>query len=279
MSAIDFLLQAQNADGGWGYHINGMSYIEPTAAVLFVLTDAAARQRAKDFLLSLQHSDGGWGIAALDAESGWMTAWAVRALAAFADTRAAVARGAQWLAATAGVRVEEPNDRAVVLQRLGIDSTLQGWPWQAGDASWVHPTALAMLALAEAGRGEDPRVRQGVVYLFDRATPTGGWNIGDPWMLGKQIPATIQDTAIVLLALRSIHQPASEPHVAAAQQYLREAVARAKTCAELAWGILALRAWSIEVVDALARLNTLQARDGSWNRNPFITAVAIASQK
>ena len=98
-------------------------------------------------------------------------------------------------------------------------------------------------------------------------------------MLDKQIPATIQDTAMALLALHSINQPASEPHIAAAIQYLRDAVERARTAAELAWGILGLRAWSIDVGDAMMRLNALQVSDGSWQGNPFMTAIAIASQK
>jgi len=279
MGSIDFLLRSQNKDGGWGYRVDGMSCVEPTAAVLFTVSDSTARMRGKDFLLSLQHSDGGWGIAAMDSDSGWMTAWAVRALVTFSDARDAVARGAHWLVITEGTRIEETNDRAVVLQRLKIDSTLHGYPWQLGDASWVHPTALAMLALVQAGRGDDQRVRQGVDYLFNRAAPTGGWNIGNPWMLDKQIPATIQDTAMALLALRSINQAASEPHIAAAIQYLRDAVARAHTAAELAWGILALREWAIDVGDALNRLNALQASDRSWQGNPFITAVAILASK
>jgi len=225
-NATDFLVQAQNTDGGWGYRVSGrmrspstndleendrggermrgMSYVEPTAAVLRALTDPTARARGRDFLLSLQHADGGWGIAALDSESGWMTAWAIIALCAFPQAREAVARGVQWLLATEGLRVTDPDARRLVLEVDQIDSALSAWPWQRGDAAWVHPTALAMLALAAAGEREHARARAGVQYLYDRACPEGGWNIGNPWMLGKKIPATIQDTAVALLALRAV---------------------------------------------------------------------------
>src|SRR5207342_826697 len=84
--ALDFLLASQNADGGWGYKRQGMSFVEPTAAVICTLSlDASAQaevQRARAYLKGIQRPDGGWGIAAVDEESGWMTAWAVWALAA-----------------------------------------------------------------------------------------------------------------------------------------------------------------------------------------------------
>lgn len=278
-NATEFLLRAQNTDGGWGYRVGGMSYVEPTAAVLLALTDQHTRARGRDFLLSLQRADGGWGVAALDPESGWMTAWAILALADFAETRDAVARGAQWLLATEGQRVTAPDTRRIILELHKINSALGGWPWQRGDASWVHPTALALRALVAAGARDHARVREGAQYLFDRACPDGGWNIGNPWMLGKKIPATIQDTAVALLALHAAQVTRGEERVAKAIEYLRKVVARAPTPAELAWGIYALRDWSVEIGDAVARLNALQSADGSWGGNPFVTAIARTSQK
>jgi hypothetical protein len=279
-SAANFLLQTQNPDGGWGYRARGVSYVEPTAAAMLALGNGAARARARDFLLSIQRADGGWGIGAMDAESGWMTAWAVRALAAFPDARDAAARGAQWLIDTDGLRVTDAPSRAIIYQRLQIDSTLRGWPWQRGDAAWVHPTALAMLALSAMGRRDHTRVRDGMAYLFDRAVASGGWNVGNPEMLGKTVPATIQDTAVTLLALRAVGVGADDAHIAGAIRFLGDAVAHAHTAAELAWGVYALRDWSVDVGDALTRLNALQDADGGWQGNPFITAIAaIASQK
>ena len=275
LNATDFLVHAQNHDGGWGYRLNGMSYVEPTAAVLLALTDPTARARGCDFLLSLQRADGGWGIAALDAESGWMTAWAVRALADFPDARAAVTRGAQWLLATEGLRVTDPDARRIIQELHHIDSALGGWSWQPGDAAWVHPTALAIIALAAAGEREDARVRDGVRYLYDRACSDGGWNIGNPWMIGKKIPATIQDTAVALLSLRAAGVTSGVGQVTKAVEYLRRAVAQAQTPAELAWGVYALRDWKVEAGDAIGRLKARQSADGSWSGNPFYTATAL----
>jgi hypothetical protein len=275
-TAVDFLLQSQNVDGGWGYRASArrVSFVEPTAAAMLALKSDDARGRARDFLLSIQHADGGWGIAAMDVESGWMTAWAVLALAEFPNARDAVARGAQWLIDKEGLRVTDAPSRAVIFRRLQIDSTLRGWPWQPGDAAWVHPTALAMLALSAEGKSNDGRIVDGATYLFDRVVASGGWNIGNPEMLDKPMPATIQDTAITLLALRAAGHGASDARIAKAIQFLSDATARAKTPAELAWGIYALRDWNIGAGDAAARLNALQAADGSWQGNPFITAIA-----
>lgn len=279
--ATEFLLQSQNADGGWGYRVGGMSYVEPTAAAMHALKNAEAkdsRQRARDFLLSIQQRDGGWGIGMLDSESGWMTAWAVFVLADFPEVRDAVARGAAWLINTVGLRVSEEPARANIRDLFRIDSTLRGWPWQVGDAAWVHPTALAILGLIAAGKREEARVREGVEYLYDRSAAEGGWNIGNPQMIDKKIPATIHDTAIALLALRTAGEGLNAARVAAGIQFLRNAIARAKTPAELAWGIYSLQGWNIDTGDAIARLNALQSPDGSWQHNPFITAIAILAQ-
>ncbi len=279
--ATDFLLQSQNADGGWGYHVGGMSYVEPTATAMLALKNAErkdSRQRARDFLLSIQQRDGGWGIGAMDAESGWMTAWAALALVDFPEASNAVARGAAWLINTAGLRVSEEPARAKIRDLFQIDSTLLGWPWQVGDAAWVHPSALAILGLIAAGRRGEVRVRAGVEYLYDRSVEGGGWNIGNPQMIDKKIPATIHDTALALLALRAAGESLNDARVAGGIQVLRGAIARAKTPAELAWGIYSLQGWNIDTRDAIARLNALQSADGSWRHNPWITAVAMLAQ-
>ena len=80
--ALDFILASQNGDGGWGYKPGGMSYVEPTSAVLLALESTgqsavAVYTHGRDFLLQLQRPDGGWSIAALDPDSGWMTGWAI----------------------------------------------------------------------------------------------------------------------------------------------------------------------------------------------------------
>ncbi len=267
-----------------------MSYVEPTAAVLLALREPGAvpaRNRARDFLLTLQLKDGGWGIAAMDDESGWMTAWAVRALAdpspvsgqGFPDARAAMERGARWLIQTSGIVVTDAKARARIRELYRMDSALRGFPWQVGDAAWVHPTALAILALVAANLLEHARTREGVAYLLDRALESGGWNIGNPQMIDKPIPATVQDTAVALIALRAAGVGSDDARVARGLQFLRETVTEAKTTAELAWGAWAIGSWRLEVGSWIGRLTSLQRVDGSWEGNPFYTAIALLAQE
>ena len=277
--ALDFLRASQNADGGWGYKLGGMSFVEPTAAALLALTiDAQAAshvQRARAFLKSIQRADGGWGIAAPDDASGWMTAWAVWALAS-SEANDAARRGVDWLLESAGIRVTDPNQVAHVQKTLRIDARITGWSWQPNDAAWIFPTALSLLALDAVNVREHPRVREGIQYLLDRAIPTGGWNIGNPFMVSGNLPPTVENTSLALMALRAFD--IENEITARAQKYLaRENFT--STAFEWAW-----RAWYWKKMDAPtkgahAALETLQRADGSWDGNPFTTAIALMSVK
>lgn len=69
------------------------------------------------------------------------------------------------------------------------DSRLRGWNWTPGTASWVEPTAHALLLLrmlppetlpSPAARGRQLAEQM----LFDRMCPGGGWNSGNPLIYG-----------------------------------------------------------------------------------------------
>ncbi len=297
--AREFIVASQNRDGGWGYKPGGMSFVEPTAAVLLALeNDSRAGEqvaRGREYLRLLQQEDGGWGIAALDAESGWMTAWAVWALAE--ANPAATARGVEWLLRTEGPRTTDPVEITSARQILRINLSLSGWPWQAGDASWVFPTALALLALKATGRPEHPRATEGVRYLLDRAVPSGGWNVGSPVMFDSEVPATIVDTSLALISLQRLG--VSGDAVEKAKAELSRRLAQGGTSAELAWYGWAVRLSGSDAApipmhvsgsdaapipvhvlgsDAApipVRLQALQRGDGSWDSNPLTTAVAL----
>jgi hypothetical protein len=270
----DFITAAQNADGGWGYKPGGMTFVEPTAAVLLALQSDdekdARVQRARARLLALQRPDGGWGIAEPDDESGWMTAWAVLALAD--AEQGAARRGATWLLKTAGVRITDAGQVAHVKQELRIDPTITGWPWQAGDAAWIFPSALALLALDAVKERAHPRVEEGVRYLLDRAIVSGGWNIGNPFMVTGQVPPTVEGTALTLLSLHALG--VENDAVARGREWLAQD-GFTQTSFEWAW-----RAWCWSktggpVARAREAMLKLQRANGSWDDNPFTTAVAL----
>lgn len=236
-------------------------------------------RRARAFLKQLQRADGGWGIAAPDDESGWMTAWAVWALAQSDDDVAQ--RGVQWLLNHSGLRVTDPKEIERVKQVLKIDATITGWPWLPGDAAWIFPTALALLALNAMRIHEHPREQEAIQYLLDRAIPTGGWNIGNPFMVTGDLPPTVENTALALLALDAY---AIENEITRRARAWLAQENFTPTAFEWAW-----RAWywtrsKSQVSDlkaseeyanrALVALKELQRADGSFDGNPFTTAIA-----
>ncbi|MFC2036608.1 hypothetical protein ACFLYD_01380 [Chloroflexota bacterium] len=273
-SAVSFLVVSQNGDGGWGYAPGQHSVLEPTAAAALALSgDPSARdsyERALGWIQVAQHRDGGWGFNPEDGEGSWQTAWALLALAPAGVARGAADRGAAWLLA---VETFDLGDAPNFQEVLAIDPTLRGWPWRPGEASFVEPTALAMLALhAVPATGQNrSRLDEAVTYLQDRRCRGGGWNVGNPMMFSKPLPPRAHPTAWVLLALARLAPQAiaHEDQAALLADMERDGGALA-----LAWGVLALTVLGNEQTLMPTRLATLQAPNGGWNENPYHTAVA-----
>lgn len=228
--AYDFLVASQNSDGGWGYQRGGMSYVEPTAFALIALFSplAAGGQNVPDnrfqavtkglvWLRAQQHTDGGWGVMKDDNVSGWMTypvVWVYNLILNIAELTAYYGkpedveqrdRGRGWILNTGQGRELTPEAAAEARRIFQIDTQYRGWGWNIGDTGWVIPTSLAMIALTVE---DPPTVREtrevinGKIYLRDRACPDGGWNIGNPWMLGQKLPPTLESTAYAMIAWR-----------------------------------------------------------------------------
>lgn len=283
---ITWLLATQRADGGWGYQIGGTGYVEPTVLATLALTRSAptpesesAARRAGGWLRQLQRADGSWGVSPADAGPSWMSAYAIWGLLSLqralgdGEAAAAVEAGLRWLLAPAApvMSAEQADETRWTLR---IDGSLVGWPWVPGDADWVFPTAISILAASVAGHAKASRVQQGLTYLRDRACEGGGWNVGNPYMFDKPFAPTVADTAAVLLAMRGAGQESS-PAAVSGLERLRELVRETESAYGLAWGILAMRAYGADVTEPLARLLTRQASDGSWQSRPPTTALAV----
>ncbi len=275
--ALAYLAQSQNPDGGWGYRPGHDSYVEPTALALvaFCKAGVAAPAGGWPWLRAAQRADGAWSVDRNGGDPSWMSAWAVWALAIGDQGPEALERGVRRLLAVPTLQVQDAVSQDQARQLFEIDPTLRGWPWQPGEAAWVWPTALALLALVAAGRREHPRLAEGLRYLRDRACPSGGWNFGNPMMIGKALPATLPETAVALLAVRACGLPGDDPPVVKGLGLLRRDIGETPAALEMAWGLLALRAWGEENPRVQAALIARQEAAGGWEGNPFITATAI----
>jgi len=271
---LQFLLTAQTPLGGWGYQLGQTPVVEPTCAVLIAARDKShetAFQDAVEWLLSIQQNDGGWGINGDDLSSCWQTAWAVWALQIIGEEDNAIQRGLDWLLKEEAMAISDLDDLEAGLKVAGIDFSLRGWPWQPGESSWVEPTALALMALASAGITNE-RLREAIRYLENRRCPGGGWNVGNPLMFNTLVPARVVPTA---WSLMSLAQNAPDAILENDITALETEMVKDGGLLGLAWGSLALKTNKRDIPkDIRAALVENQTSDGSWNQNPFITAVA-----
>ena len=278
--AIRFLLASQLISGGWGYELRSPAVVESTAAVVLALRHvpevAQSLKRAVEWLLTCQNEDGGWGYNQDDTESNWLTAWAVFALrqAGFGDPESE--RGIHWLISEKVLQYTDSSLLSEGTKIARIDFSIRGWPWQPTEASWVEPTALAILALERAREQPDVRERldEAIRYLKDRRVPGGGWNVGNPVMFSSILPARAHPTAWALLALKTLSEEAILPEDLS---ILQDEMHRDGGVMGLGWGLLVLRRLGKDDHFAEKLLVNLQQADGSWDQNPYLTAVALMS--
>ncbi|MGD1102879.1 MAG: prenyltransferase/squalene oxidase repeat-containing protein [Terriglobia bacterium] len=215
---LEFLITNQNSDGGWGYHPASLSAVEATAWGLAALISsrrapppAEVCARARDWLLQAQQTDGSWPPFPGQPQGCWVTSIASQALHLHGGAQNAVQRGLHWLLnawpaeGTVWWRLRQTLFPSRVARQ---DSSLRGWNWTPGTASWVEPTAHALLFLRSLPMEILPpqaakRRQLAECMLFDRMCPGGGWNSGNPLVYGVAGVPRIGPTAWALLALRN----------------------------------------------------------------------------
>ncbi len=224
MSCLPFLQQAQDADGGWGFHPGSQSRVEPTCWALHALLNSywpdksPLVSRGFQFLLGAQLRDGSWPSSPEETEGSWVTSLACWTLLADSDSAKAVAAGINWLCE------DWPRDstpwrrflRSFSSQRgiSGQNDSLRGWGWTPRTSSWVEPTSFALLVLQMSPAKFLPhsaarRQQLAEELLYDRMCPGGGWNCGNPLVYGVAGEPLVIPTAWALLALRK-HPDRSE---------------------------------------------------------------------
>ncbi len=230
--------------GGWAYREGNTVCAEPTAVASLALaahdTGTAAAAAGLAWLATDQRLDGCVPVSPQVKGPGWPTGLAVLAWTRTAATgpgryRTQIDQAVGWLLATRGRRV------AHAANVLGHDTSLRGWPWVEGTHSWAEPTAYAILALRAAKRPDHPRVREGMELALNRCIPGGGWNYGNPQVLGTALKPFPSTTGIVLSALAG--EPTG-PRINASIEYLQQKVRSIRAPWTLAWGIIGLTAWN-----------------------------------
>ena len=252
------LLSSRNADGGWGYLAGKRSRVEPTSLALVAL--AAGGERVDGGVLTRWERRAGLLIDPA----------ATHANIAFSGIAALVAQYPPLgLNGGAGSLVSALLDHqgatlpaSTTIQQ---DNALVGWPWLDGTFSWVEPTAWCLLALKRWSRtrpslDRSVRIDQGERLLRDRVCREGGWNYGNPQVLGKSLSAYAATSALGLLALQNWRD---DPVVRRSSTTLRALCASEQSGFALGLSVLAFRLLGEPAADVE------RALAGLWQQSAF----------
>src|ERR1700735_1269840 len=152
-SRLKFLRQAQNADGGWGYFPGKQSWFEPTTYAMLALQGRPGSeqplQSAWKLLRSWQTPDGSSRPNGQVQTGAWVTAQAVTLACVRGIYDDKVRSSVDWLLRVVGAESSLAMRAAAFfhLLKTKADVSHQGWPWRDGNASWIEPTALTLVAL------------------------------------------------------------------------------------------------------------------------------------
>jgi hypothetical protein len=275
MSWLDSALDTLTRRPTCGYGVDAAPASEPSALAalaLHVHGRVEAARPALEWLAKIQGDDGSVGVRAGEATPAWPTSLAVIAWKACAEERfgGRIERAVAWILSARG----ESTARAV---EFGHDTEIAAWSYAEATHSWIEPTALHVVALKTAARGEHTRTRDGVRMLIDRQLPDGGCNYGNTSVLGQMLRPHVQPTGIALLALAG--EADSSGRVATSVQWLRHAIGPRTTAASLSWALLALRANGVLPDQADQWLAAAHKRVLSHDRSPHkLSLLALAAK-
>ncbi|MGH9631085.1 MAG: hypothetical protein ACRD7E_22485 [Bryobacteraceae bacterium] len=245
----ELLLERAQPASEWSYSTRSrQTATEPTALAILA---TGVRPTA---LTRMQHQDGSWTPVHLYGSPCWPTSWTTSlALITLLHTEpgsAAIAKAVHWLCSSRGMESHwlwRWKFKTVDTQ-VSFDPDKFGWNWAPDTASWVIPTAFAILALRLAEKqisgtkASRTRIQLGIEMLLDRACPGGGWNAGNGVAFGVALAPHVEATAIALLALQGT--PASRSQLAAdSLGWLIDQTGQCRGITSAAWAILAIHAY------------------------------------
>jgi hypothetical protein len=217
--ALNLLLTHQNGDGGWGAVAGKHSNTEVTALSALGLrsagADGAAIDKAQSWLTQRQQADGSWPLNDSAKGASWATALAMIALSEAPEQRERAVKAGTWLLQQAGSKPGWLVDLILFVTRrkkaVRLDQDLIGWPWTAGNFSWVEPTSYCMIALKKLQQKlpAEPfqeRIGQAELMIYDRMCAGGGWNYGNAEVYEEKMWPYPDTTALALIATQDRRQ-------------------------------------------------------------------------
>jgi hypothetical protein len=287
---LPLLRRAQNPDGGWGFHPGSSSRAEPTCWALLALAEVDSpteiREAGFHFLRQTQLPDGSWPASASQNIGCWATSLASWALLKDVQSRAAAAAGLRWICE------DWPRDNGFFRRMIRAlfpqnevsaqDNSLRGWGWTPQTASWVEPTAFALIVLDQAPaellpRGAAKRRRYGRALLRNRMCPGGGWNCGNPMVYGVPGAPLMEPTVWALLALRD--EP-DRPESVASLKWLEQSLPAATGAGSLALGKICLETFGRQCSTKAPSLSELYMKNEFLRNVPVMawTCLALSSR-
>ncbi len=262
---LNFLIKAQNHDGGWGYSPGKHTALEPTAYTFMALRGVPGMDEALNMaarlIASTQTPDGGWPVSTSDKEP---AAW-VTPLVGFADLSATPESmrsqaAFNFVLSTFGRMPLSWTSRVAEWLGHRVSNTatnLGGWSWNPGTAPWVEPTCYALLFLKKVSRRvHDERllriISEAGSMLYERMCKRGGWNYGNARVLGEELRPYPLTTALALIALQD---QSSRSENQESLNYLRYAVTSESSALGLCFLGLCLDVYAQDCQDVWQRLS------------------------
>lgn len=267
---INYLIDNQNPDGGWGYYLGKNSYVEPTCFSLLFFHSAQinlqAIKRGLKFLLSLQTESGGFRGFTHDHEISWTTSLVLLTLRKLNVAPVNQQKAAHWLLHNPGRKIQKKS------KIIELNMNLQGWPWYPDTFSWIEPTSWALIALKSYGiKGKV--IDEAESLIVDRVCTDGGWNYGNKRVYDKNLSGYIIPTVLSLMALQG---RGLDSIIAGGFDFLQRNTQKQKSPLNLSFAILALHLFNRETLplpDELYQMKSSPKR--GWEGNNYITAMAL----
>jgi hypothetical protein len=281
---LPFLRNSQNADGGWGFHPQLESRVEPTCWALQALQcwssfgiGSASFDRGFEYLRATQLSDGSWPATPGANAGSWVTSLCCWVLAQVPGCSPGVGAGFRWICQ------DWPADTTPWRRFLArfssqrgvapVNYSYRGWGWTPGTSSWVEPTSFALISLERGNEQSVPsdaarRRNLAEALLYDRMCPGGGWNCGNPLVYGVPGEPLIVPTVWALIALR--HHSARPGNVMSLE-WLEASVANIQSAGSLALAKICLETYGRNWPGNPTSFHDL------YERNGFLESVQTAA--